>query len=80
MDPVKRTENIDASLVRPICIGRKAIIVHNGKLLHTAAVIKLHESTYEHIRFETEDAHYCISFANYPIVSAAVQLPLYAAA
>ena len=30
MNPVKRTEILNGSPVRPIRIGRKAIIVHNG--------------------------------------------------
>ena len=33
MNPDKRTEMLNGSLVRPIRIGRKAILVHNGKLL-----------------------------------------------
>ena len=80
MKPVKRTENLTGSLVYPIRIGRKAIIVHNGRLRHTATVIKLLESTCEQIRFETEDAHYCIVLTEYPLGNAAVPSIMYVAA
>ena len=80
MKPVKRTENLTGSLVYPIRIGRKAIIIHNGKLHHTANVIKLHKSTFEQIFFETEDANYCIFLTEYPLANTAVPGPIYAAA
>ena len=80
MKPVKRTENLTGSLVYPIRIGRKAIIIHNGKLHHTANVIKLHKSTFEQICFETEDANYCIFLTEYPLGNAAIPSLIYVAA
>lgn len=76
MNPVKPTEILDGKPVRPICIGRKAIIVHNGKLLHTATVIGIQEYSAEFVCFETSDVKYRITLSGYPISAAA----LYAAA
>lgn len=80
MDPVKKTAILDGSLVRPLRIGRKAIIVHNGKLLHTATVTGIKEYNAENICFETLDTYYRISLSGYPKTTAALQIPLYAAA
>ena len=80
MNPDKRTEMLNGSLVRPVRVGRKAILVHNSKLLHTATVTGIHEYSAECICFETMDANYQISLSGYPYATAAVQLPLYVAA
>ena len=76
MNPAKQTEILDGSPVRPIRIGRKAIIVHNGKLLHTATVTGIQEYSADTVCFETPDTNYRITLSVYPFDAAA----LYAAA
>ena len=72
MNPVKRTEILVGSPVRPIRIGRKAIIVHNGKLLHTATVTGIQEYSADMVCFETPDTNYRITLSGYPFAAAAV--------
>ena len=72
MNPAKQSEILDGRPVRPIRIGRKAIIVHNGKLLHTATVTGIQEYSAESVCFETPDTNYRISLSGYPFAAAAV--------
>lgn len=73
MNPDKRTEMITGSPVRPIRIGRKAIIVHNGKLLHTATVTGIQEYSADTVCFETPDTNYRITLSGYPFAAAVLQ-------
>ena len=72
MNPAKQTEILDGSPVRPIRIGRKAIIVHNGKLLHTATVTGIQEYSADTVCFETPDTNYRITLSGYPFAAAAL--------
>ena len=76
MKPVKRTENLNSRPVRPICIGKSAVLMKNGVLYRTAPVITLHQCTSDYIHFETLDAHYHLSFSPFPHATAAMQAPL----
>lgn len=72
MNPVKRTEILDGRPVRPIRLGRKAIIVHNGKLLHTATVTGIREYSADTVCFETPDTNYRIILSGHPLSAAAL--------
>lgn len=72
----KRTENLNSRPVRPICVGKSAVLTKNGTLYRTFPVIALHQYTSDYIHFETQDAHYHLSFSPYPFATAAMQAPL----
>ena len=76
MKAVKRTENLNSRPVRPICIGKSALLTKNGTLYRTFPVIALHRCQSDYIHFETRDAHYHLSFSPNPLANAAVQTPL----
>ena len=76
MKAVKRTENLNSRPVRPICVGQSAVLTKNGILYRTFPVIALHQCRSDYIHFETQDAHYHLSFSPYPNASAAMLPPL----
>ena len=76
MKAVKRTENLNSRPVRPICIGKSAVLNKNGILYRTFPVIALHQCRSDYIHFETQDAHYHLSFSPYPFATAAMEAPL----
>ena len=76
MKMFKRTENLNSRPVRPICIGKSAVLTKKGVLLRTSPVIALHQCTNGYIHFETLDAHYHLSFSPFPYAAAAIQAPL----
>lgn len=72
----KRTENLNSRPVRPICIGKSAVLTKNGILYRTFPVIALHQCKSDYIHFETQDAHYHLFFSPYPHAAAAMEAPL----
>ena len=55
---MKKIRTIHGILLRPLTVGSKAIIVHQGKITHTARIIEIHHRTAEETCFETADTMY----------------------
>lgn len=54
-------------LVRPVKVGKTAVISAGGRVLHTSRVVKLHEQKEDYIHFETQTRHYHLSMRPFPL-------------
>ena len=64
----KRSINITAILTTTLTPGLPAMYIHKGLLVRTTAVENILEAGADHIKFETEDMIYNLSFAPMPDV------------
>ena len=49
---------LSGTLLFPLCIGCRAIILHDGGYTHTSKVVAVHSIQPGNIRFETKNTHY----------------------
>ena len=49
---------LSGTLLFPLCIGCRAIILHGGGYTHTSKVVAIHSIQPGNIRFETKNTHY----------------------
>ena len=49
---------LSGTLLFPLCIGCRAIILHGGGYTHTSKVVAIHSIQPGNIRFETKNPHY----------------------
>ena len=54
----KKFATLSGTLLFPLCIGCRAIILHDGGYTHTSKVVAVHSIQPGNIRFETENTHY----------------------
>lgn len=54
----KNIQTLHGILLRPLAVGSRAIIVHQGKVTRTARIMAIHHRTAEEICFETADTTY----------------------
>ena len=54
----KKFAILSGTLLFPLCIGCRAIILHDGGYTHTSKVVAVHSIQPGNIRFETENTHY----------------------
>lgn len=54
----KRFSTLSGTLLFPLCIGCRAVILHGGGYTHTSKVVAVHSIQPGDIRFETENTHY----------------------
>lgn len=54
----KKIRTICGILLRPLAVGSRAIIVHQGKVTRTARITAIHHRTGEETCFETADTMY----------------------
>lgn len=54
----KRFETLSGVLMFPLCIGCRALILHEGGYTHTSKVVAIHSAQAGEIRFETRNTHY----------------------
>ena len=54
----KKFATMSGTLLFPLCIGCRAIILHGGRYTHTSKVVAIHSVQPGNIRFETENTHY----------------------
>lgn len=54
----KKFATMSGKLLFPLCIGCRAIILHDGGYTHTSKVVAIHNEQPGNIRFETENTHY----------------------
>ena len=55
---MKKIQTLCGILLRPLAVGSKAIIVHQGKVTRTAHITAIHHRTAEETCFETVDTMY----------------------
>lgn len=54
----KRFATLSGTLLFPLCIGCRAVILHDRGYTHTSKVVAVHSIQPGDIRFETENTHY----------------------
>ena len=54
----KRFATLSGVLMFPLCIGCRALILHEGGYTHTSKVVVIHSIEPGNIRFETKNTHY----------------------
>ncbi len=54
----KKFATVSGRLLFPLCIGCRAIILHDGGYTHTSKVVAIHNEQPGNIRFETENTNY----------------------
>ena len=54
----KKFATLSGTLLFPLCVGCRAIILHGGGYTHTSKVVAIHSIQPGNIRFETENTHY----------------------
>lgn len=56
----KTTKTLTGTLLRPLAVGAKAVILHQGQVTLTSRVVEIHSRTEDEIRFETLNTEYCL--------------------
>ena len=54
----KKFTTMSGTLLFPLCIGCRAVILHDGGYTHTSKVVAVHSVQPGNIRFETKSTHY----------------------
>lgn len=58
MELMKKASTMCGTLMYPLCVGHRALILYNGGYVHTSAVVAIHSVAANEIRFETRNTHY----------------------
>lgn len=54
----KTLKTLHGVLMRPLAVGTKAIIVHQGQITLTSRVVSIHSQTADEVCFETLNSEY----------------------
>ena len=54
----KTTKTLNGVLMRPLAVGAKAVILHQGQVTLTSRVVNIHSYTENEVRFETMNTQY----------------------
>ena len=54
----KKFTTMSGTLLLPLCVGSRAVILHNGGCTCTSTVVAIHSVQPGDIRFETKNTHY----------------------
>ena len=54
----KAMKTMTGTLLRPLAVGAKAVIIHQGQITLTSRVVEIHSRTEDEIRFETLNTQY----------------------
>lgn len=54
----KKTRTLSGALMRPLAVGAKAVILHQGQITLTSRVEAIHRRTEDEVWFETKNTHY----------------------
>lgn len=69
MKKEKKELTLCGKLMRPITIGKGALITAGGQIYHTSRVVALHEQDEDHVHFETLNTHYYLSMRPFPLAA-----------
>ena len=58
MKKEKKQIVLNGSLLRPLSVGRGAILHAGGNIYHTSRVVAILEESEDCVRFETQNSHY----------------------
>lgn len=58
MEILKKSTTVCGTLMFPLCIGNRALILHDGGYIHTSKVETIHSVSANEIRFETRNTCY----------------------
>lgn len=78
MESMKKSTTMYGTLMHPLCVGRRALILHNGGYVHTSTVVAIQSVDASEIRFETRNTHYRLLPA--PVIQEADYCPALMAA
>lgn len=54
----KTARTLNGVLIRPLAVGAKAVIFHQGQVTLTSRVVNIHSYTEDEVRFETVNTQY----------------------
>lgn len=54
----KTTKTLSGALMRPLTVGMKAVILHQGQITLTSRVVAIHDQMDDEVWFETKNTHY----------------------
>ena len=54
----KKTKTLNGTLMTPLAVGARAMILHQGQVMLTSQVVAIHSVTGNEVRFETKNTHY----------------------
>lgn len=58
MEILKKSATVCGTLMYPLCVGNRALILHEGGYIHTSKVETIHSVSANEIRFETRNTCY----------------------
>lgn len=58
MEILKKSATVCGTLMYPLCIGNRALILHEGGYIHISKVETIHSVSASEIRFETRNTRY----------------------
>lgn len=67
----KKVKTLNGTLMRPLAVGAKAVILHQGQVTLTSRVVNIHSQTANEVRFETMNTQYRLQTGPFhqPVVS-----------
>ena len=65
----KETDRFNGSLLRPLSVGRGALLHAGGNIYHTSRVVTILEESEDCVRFETQNSHYHLSMSPFPLAA-----------
>lgn len=72
MNPNKKMVHLQGTVVMPVTVGSRAVLLTGGKVILTSMVVAIHTVTEQEVRFETLNTNYCISMCPFPWAGSAV--------
>lgn len=54
----KKTRTLNGTLMVPLTVGAKAVILHQGQITLTSQVMAIHSLAENEVRFETKNTNY----------------------
>ena len=69
MKKEKKQIVLNGSLLRPLSVGRGAILHAGGNIYHTSRVVAILEESEDCVRFETQNSHYYLSMSPFPLAA-----------
>lgn len=69
MKKEKKQIVLNGSLLRPLSVGRGALLHAGGNIYHTSRVVTILEESEDCVRFETQNSHYHLSMSPFPLAA-----------
>ena len=69
MKKEKKQIVLNGSLLRPLSVGRGALLHAGGNIYHTSRVVTILEESEDCVRFETQNSHYHLSISPLPLAA-----------